>query len=187
MRCRIWKEIVKERMITSVEFSDGQNLNLAIPVSIIEDIKTMSPMSLNDLRKIESKGILIVAVEPDFYPYSVEKNGEFFGLHIDIAEEIAARNGYVAEYVAADWGKLFTGIDDGSYNLALGIEPTSERQQFYDFTDIYYDGMAAIFNVKNLDMTFEEWSQFKFTIRDMVNDGTIAAMLKYYNLSTNTQ
>ena len=173
--------------ITSAGFTDGQNLNLAIPISAIESIRVGEPMTLKDVRKAESKGVLVVAVEPSFYPYSEERNGEYFGLHVDMAEEIAARNGYVAEFVSADWDELFIGIKDGSYNLVLGIEPTPERQEAYantsvNFTDVYFDGMAAMYNVKNLELSFGEWTKFKFTIQDMLEDGTIAAMLRYYNL-----
>ena len=168
--------------ITSAGFTDGQNLNLAIPISAIENIKRDKTMSLSEVRKAESKGVLVVAVEPHLYPYSEEKDGKFSGLYIDIAEEIAFRNGYVVEFVSANWDDLFTGINDGSFNLVFGIEPTPEREQFYNFTDIYFDGMAAMYNVKNLEMSFGEWSQFKHTIQDMIEDGTIAAILKYYKL-----
>jgi len=174
--------------ITSAGFTDGQNLNLAIPVSTIESINGGTPMTLSEVRKAESKGVLVVAVEPSFYPYSEEKNGQYFGLHVDIAEELAARNGYVAEFVSASWEDLFTGIENGSYNLVFGVEPTPERQEIYantpvGFTDIYYDGMSAMYNVKNLELSFGEWSQFTHTIEDMIEDGTIDAMLKYYNLT----
>ena len=109
-------------------------------------------------------------------------------LHVDIAEELAHRNGYVVEFVSASWEELCSGIEDGTYNLVFGIEPTPERQDAYantsvSFTDIYYDGMAAMFNVNSFDLSFGEWSEFKYTIREMVEDGTIAAMLRYYNLA----
>ena len=174
--------------ITSAGFTDGQNLNLAIPASAIESIKGNASMTLNEVRKAESKGVLVVAVEPSFYPYSEERNGEFFGLHIDMAEEIAARNGFVAEFVSADWEDLFLGIENGTYNLILGIEPTPERQSVYantpvNFTEPYFDGMSVVYNLKNLELSFLERTHFSRTIQNMLEDGTIAAMLRAYGLS----
>lgn len=131
---------------------------------------------------------LVVALEPDFYPYSWVEDGEIYGLHVDIAKEVAARNGFSIKFVATEWEDLFTGIADGTYNLVLGIEPTADRQEVFSdvmiaFTDVYYDGMAAIYNVEEFSLSFGEWSNFKFTIRNMVEDGTIESYLSKYGLN----
>ena len=136
-----------------------------------------------------SVNCLVVAVEPDFYPYSWEENGKFYGLHIDIAKEFSARNGFSLEFVPASWDDSFVGIQDGTYNLVLGIEPTEERQEAFsdtpvNFTDIYYDGMAAMYNVKEFDLSFDDWLKFKLTIKEMVEDGTIASYLSRYDLNS---
>lgn len=135
----------------------------------------------------ELKGTLVIALEPDFIPYSWKENGEWQGLHVDIARQIALRNGFTPQFVSASWDELFVGIENGTYNLVLGIEPTEEREEAFantpvNFTDIYYDGMSAMFNVKEFELSFSDWSEFKFTIKDMVNDGTIADLLATYNL-----
>lgn len=128
---------------------------------------------------------LIVAVEPDFYPFSWEEDGRFYGIHINIAKEIAKRNGLWAEFVSASHEDLFVGISDGTYNLVLGVELNEQRKEVFsdtavDFTDSYYDDMVAMFNVKEFDLSFSEWSNFKFTIKEMIDDGTMDRILYDY-------
>ena len=135
---------------------------------------------MNNRNPTNNGNQLVVALEPDFRPYSWEENGTFYGLHVDIAIEIAARNGFSVEFVSAERDDLFVGIANGTYNLVLGVEPTVQRQELYDFTDIYYDGMAAMFNVHEFDLSFSEWSNFKFAIKEMIDDGTMAKILEKY-------
>ena len=128
---------------------------------------------------------LVVAVEPDFYPFSWEEDGRFYGIHINIAKEIAKRNGLWAEFVSASHEDLFVGISDGTYNLVLGVELNEQRKEVFsdtavDFTDSYYDDMVAMFNVKEFDLSFSEWSNFKFTIKEMIDDGTMDRILYDY-------
>lgn len=158
-------------------------------ICYISDINSESDYHI-DLTddNLSTDNYLIVAIEPDFQPYSWEENGEFYGLHVDIAKEVAKRNGFTAEFVSSSWDDLFVGIENGTYNLVLGIEPTEDREEaFYctaaSFTDVYYDGMAALFNVRKFELSFSEWSSFKFTIKEMVEDGTIASLLSKYNLN----
>ena len=147
----------------------------------------LSSQLLIDLQPLLLHMIQVLALEPDFIPYSWKENGEWQGLHVDIARQIALRNGFTPQFVSASWDELFVGIENGTYNLVLGIEPTEEREEAFantpvNFTDIYYDGMSAMFNVKEFELSFSDWSEFKFTIKDMVNDGTIADLLATYNL-----
>lgn len=141
---------------------------------------------------VEDVKALTVALEPDFYPYSWESNGKFYGLHVDIANELAKRNGFTVEFVSADWYDLFIGIENGTYNLVMGMEATEDRKESYagtsvSFTHEYYDGMTAMINVEEFDLSYSEKMKLENTILNMVNDGTIASYLTKYNLSKESE
>lgn len=145
-----------------------------------------------NLENKKSLPILIVALEPDFRPYSWVEEGKFYGLHVDIAKEIANRNGFTVKFVSANWNDLLIGIEDGSYNLIFGIDPSRCQQETFsdaavNFTEVYCNGMVAMFNIAQFELTFSEWINFKFTIKDMLEDGTIESYLHKYDIESTNQ
>lgn len=124
-----------------------------------------------------------VAIEADFVPYSWIEGGNYYGLHVDIAKEIAIRTGKNVSFVAVDSHDMISGVDSGLYDMAFGLEKTYEREEIVAFTDEYYDGMCAIYHTKGEKPTFSEWSEHVKILEDIKEDGTLRKLLSKYNLS----
>ena len=127
--------------------------------------------------------IMIVAIEADFAPYSWSKGGDYYGLHVDIAKEIAKRTGKKVSFEVVDFHNMIAGVDSGLYDMAFGVEKTPEREKIITFTDEYYDGMCAIYHTKDEKPSFSEWTEYAKTLQDIIEDGTLKALLSKYNLS----
>ena len=127
--------------------------------------------------------IMKVAIEADFAPYSWSENGDYYGLHIDIAKEIAERTGKSVSFVVVDFHDMISGVDSGLYDMAFGLEKTPEREEIVTFTDEYYDGMCAIYHTKDNKPSFSEWTEYTKTLQDIKEDGTLDTLLSKYNLS----
>ena len=138
-------------------------------------------ISQNDYSSEES--IMVVAIEADFAPYSWSEGGDYYGLHVDLAEEIARRTGKSISFELVDFQDLVSGVDSGAYDMAFGVERTSEREELVTFTDEYYDGMCAIYHTKGNEPSFSEWSEYNKTLQDIKADGTLNTILSKYNLS----
>lgn len=69
------------------------------------------------------------------YPLIYEKGGQPTGFHLEILKDVAAKEGWDISYsYYSSLKNVIAGLETGSVDLGLGIEPTEERLQFFDFT-----------------------------------------------------
>lgn len=162
--------------ITSAGFTDGQNLNLALPINVIDQISRGVPLTMEEFYYDSADKTITVALEEDFAPFSFVVDGVFYGVHVDIANELAKRLGWVVQFVSVPFDEMVLGVNSGEYDMAFGLEITPEREESVSFTDPYYDGMAAIFNTDSL----EEFSNIRQAMKVMLSDGTIDTIVEYY-------
>lgn len=75
---------------------------------------------------------------PDF-GYQNPDSGRFYGLEIDIAEELARRMGYTAEFVADTAEARAELLDNGTVDCLIACYTiTDERREQFDFSAPYY-------------------------------------------------
>lgn len=129
----------------------------------------------------ESKETLTVAITSYFYPYEYKSNGEYAGVHIEIAKEFARRNNMNVVFVVASSENIIKGVKNGTFDMAFGIYKTAENEGLVSFTDCYYaengSQMYAIFHGTGV---VARYNANKFN--DMIYDGTISSILNAYNL-----
>ncbi|KRM95400.1 polar amino acid ABC transporter inner membrane subunit [Liquorilactobacillus aquaticus DSM 21051] len=99
----------------------------------------------NSLEKIKQSGKIVVATSPDYPPYEfqVNKHGEnrIAGMDIDVAKQIAKDLHVKLVVKSMKFDSLLVAIETGKADMAIGgINPTNERRQSVDFSDIYYLG-----------------------------------------------
>lgn len=94
------------------------------------------------LQQIKDKGVLTIATTADYPPYEwhLVKDGEdnIVGFDIDIAQAIADEFGVELDVLDMDFDGLIPALSTGKVDLILaGMNPTPERAESVDFTDIY--------------------------------------------------
>lgn len=113
----------------------------------------------NALNKIKDNGKLTIAVSPDYPPYEFYqgKNGkvEIVGADIALMESIAKKIGVELEIVSLSFDALLPALTSNRVDLVIsGMNPTQERRQVIDFSNIYYvSGSAFIKRAEDNDVT----------------------------------
>lgn len=103
----------------------------------------------NKLEEIKEKGVLTIATTADYPPYEwhLVKEGEdkIVGFDIDIAQAIADEWGVDLEVKDMDFDGLIPALSTGKVDLVLaGMNPTPERAESVDFTDIYVTTLDTV-------------------------------------------
>lgn len=101
------------------------------------------------LQEIKDSGKLVVGTCADYPPYEwhLVQDGEdkIIGFDIDIAQAIADELGVELEIKDMDFDGLIPALSTGKIDMIIaGMNPTDERKQSVDFTDIYYTQKDAL-------------------------------------------
>ena len=101
------------------------------------------------LQEIKDSGKLVVGTCADYPPYEwhLVQDGEdkIIGFDIDIAQAIADELGVELEVKDMDFDGLIPALSTGKIDMIIaGMNPTEERKQSVDFTDIYYTQKDAL-------------------------------------------
>ena len=101
------------------------------------------------LQEIKDNGKLVIGTCADYPPYEwhLIKDGkdEIIGFDIDIAQAIADELGVELEIKDMDFDGLIPALSTGKIDMIIaGMNPTDERKQSVDFTDIYYTQKDAL-------------------------------------------
>ena len=95
------------------------------------------------LQEIKDSGKLVVGTCADYPPYEwhlvQDGDDKIIGFDIDIAQAIADELGVELEVKDMDFDGLIPALSTGKVDMIIaGMNPTEERKQSVDFTDIYY-------------------------------------------------
>ena len=101
------------------------------------------------LQEIKDSGKLVIGTCADYPPYEwhLIKDGkdEIIGFDIDIAQAIADELGVELEIKDMDFDGLIPALSTGKIDMIIaGMNPTDERKQSVDFTDVYYTQKDAL-------------------------------------------
>ena len=101
------------------------------------------------LQEIKDSGKLVMGTSADYPPYEwhLVKDGKdtVVGFDIDIAQAIADELGVELEVKDMDFDGLIPALSTGKIDMIIaGMNPTEERKQSVDFTDIYYTQKDAL-------------------------------------------
>ena len=95
----------------------------------------------NSLEAVKAKGKLVVGTSPDYAPYEFPgPDGKPVGADISLAKYIADTLGVELVVDAYDFDGVLAAIAMGKVDIALaGFDPTPERMESMDFSDVYYN------------------------------------------------
>jgi ABC-type amino acid transport substrate-binding protein len=126
-------------------------------VLVILSLMTISCTSTNDellneqlsddsFSKVQERGKLIVGTNIPYEPMEfLDENGEFAGIDVDVAREIALRLNLEIEFVNYGWDELFVAVKAGEVDFAISsITITDERSQEMLFSIPYFNAGQVI-------------------------------------------
>lgn len=121
----------------------------------------------NRLEAVKEAGVIKVGVSADYPPFSfVDESGEFTGLANDVDREIAKRLGVTVEFVDVPFDTLFTGLQEGKYDIADGnFMWTEERAEMMEIPQPYFIDKNVLLVHSDFDesqiQTVEDIAKFK--------------------------
>jgi chorismate mutase-like protein len=126
------------------------------------------------LDDITARGVLRVGSTGDYKPFSyLPAGGEFIGMDVELAGELARSLGVRLQLVPTNWPTLMTDLGAGKFDLALGgVSVTAERQRQALFSVPYlHDGKTPITRCENI-ARFQTLAQIdRPKVRLIVNPG----------------
>jgi polar amino acid transport system substrate-binding protein len=111
---------------------------------LIIDPPAADAQSVLDL--IKSRGVLVVATDPDWPPASWRKeDGQFDGFDVDVSQEVARRLGVrVQFYMPYSFEEVLSGNWGGKWDIATSVTPTVQRAEKVQFAAVYYYGPSSL-------------------------------------------
>ena len=93
------------------------------------------------LARIQSTGILRVALDPAFPPFEfVDSGDKVAGLDVDLARSIAARLGVEAQFVTTGYDALYDALTVGRADVIISaLYPDPARTQAFAFSPTYFN------------------------------------------------
>ena len=111
--------------------------------------------------KLVSAGKLTIGTSPDFPPFENMENGEYVGLDIELAKDIAEKMGLEVEYKTLQFDAIVPAVAaGGQVDLGIsGITIEPDRQEQVDFSDSYYvDDQCIVVMKSNTTVTADDQS-----------------------------
>ena len=110
-----------------------------------------------------------LGTEGAYPPFAViDQNGRLGGFDVDIGNALCAAAKLDCEWVIQDWDGLIPGLLAEKYDAILAsMAITEERREVVDFTDRYYDAVAAVIGSDD--------TEFKGTVKETVAGKIVGA------------
>jgi len=107
---------------------------------------TQEEITDTTLKSILSRGKIVVGTEATYPPMEyIDKNGNFVGVDIDIAKEIASDLGVKVEFKNIVWDKIFKSLLQKKVDILLSsITILPERAKIMAFSDPYFNAGQVI-------------------------------------------
>lgn len=136
-------------------------LTLFVLVGCSSDTSKSESTSDDLLTQIKEKGVITVATEGDWSPYTYhdEKTNELVGFDVELGNLIADKLGVEVEYKETDWDSILAGVQSGTFDLGInGITYSDDRAKSFNFSEPYlYDQTVLIVLESNSDInSFED-------------------------------
>lgn len=108
-----------------------------------------------------SAGKLTIGVSPDFPPFENMENGNYVGLDIDLAKDLADKLGLEVEYKNLQFDAIVPAVAaGGQVDLGIsGITVEPDREKQVNFSDSYYiDDQCIVIMKDNTSVTADDQS-----------------------------
>lgn len=142
------KKLISALMIGMMIFTAGCSSNTGEkPAETPAETPAATPA--NKLEEIKAAGKLIVGTSADYPPYEfhmiVDGKDQIVGFDVEVAKEIAKGLGVELELQDMGFDAVLAGVGTGLIDIGVaGINPTPERDEAMDFSDVYYKASHTI-------------------------------------------
>jgi polar amino acid transport system substrate-binding protein len=176
--------------------------SIAIGIIACNNTTTSNPdkKSTSSLSEIKQKGKIVIGTSADYPPYEFHKeiNGkdQIVGIDINIAQEVAKDLGVELEVKDMDFDGLLVSLQAGKSDMIFAaMNPTDERRENADFSDIYNkeenvfivrkddeDSIKSLDDLKNKKIGVQKGSVQETLVKDKLPEAEIKGLGKATDL-----
>jgi polar amino acid transport system substrate-binding protein len=100
----------------------------------------------------------IIATDAKYAPFSMEVNGKYEGIDVEILDAVAKESGFEYELQPMDFNAIIAALGSNQIDGAIaGMSITEERKKTYDFSDGYFEsGLSIVAKGDNTEINGEE-------------------------------
>ncbi len=183
-----------------------KNKRFIIIYLLIIVLTAVSSVNAEDqLAKVTQKGILKFGTSSDSIPFVYYDNdGNLAGIDIELVKEIAKRMNVKVNIIDMAFDGLIDAVDVGQVDLIGGcFSKTKEREQYVDFTNVYYSGTTKLIirkgtarsiptsftneNMRGLTVGVEKGTQFDQWVQTQLVGGGYIGTSDVYKFSNTKQ
>lgn len=84
-------------------------------------------------------GVISIAIEGGYEPFSFESNGEFSGFDVEFMMNFCAEYGYTWDFKSVPFESIAPGAETGKYDFGMNIAFSDERSEGAQLSQPYYD------------------------------------------------
>lgn len=155
------KKVIVSLLSLSMLFLGGCSSSTSGSTSTASASSEEATTTTDLLETIKEKGVLTVATEGDWSPYTYhdQETNELVGFDVELGKMIADKLGVTVEYKETDWDSILAGVQTGVFDLGInGVTYTDERAESFNFSEPYlYDQTVLIVLEDNDDIhSFED-------------------------------
>lgn len=122
-----------------------------VMLASILSIGLLSGCGQKDDTSVSKNKKYIIACDAKYAPFSIEENGSYKGIDVEVLEAIAKVEGFEYELKPMDFNGIIPGIVSNQIDGAVSaISITDERKKTLDFSDSYFEsGISLVVNKNN--------------------------------------
>ena len=80
-----------------------------------------------------------VGFNPDYAPFAFRQGNDYKGMDLDLAREVAKRNGWKLELIPIKWGEKQQDIDSGRVDCVWSSFTINGREALFTWTEAYWE------------------------------------------------
>ena len=140
-------------------FAAGAAAAAGAPVLLAREARAQRQPAESAMERVKSTKVLRIAALPGEAPYFNKDiaTGEWSGMCISMAKDIASQFDGTVEYVESTYGNSVLDLQANKIDLAFSLNPTPKRALVIDFTHPFY--MHGFGMVGKKGFTASDWSE----------------------------
>ena len=138
---------------------------------------------VDNWEKYQQQGTITIGFDNTFVPMGFEeKNGQYVGFDIDLAQAVSEKLGFKVQFQPIDWDMKETELQNGTIDAIWnGYSATDERREKVAFTIPYMENQQVLVSKKfqNIvkDQKANQYQSFNEALIDLQNDRIDALLI----------
>ena len=147
--------------ITTINVSINEENQLV--ESLSNNIENLNELNSEFLSQLDKNSKTLIIASSPYEPYIGSKNGNAFGIDIDILRKIYEPKGYNLKFLITTWDNCMSLIENNLADIVPNIAKTNERAKIMKFSKAYRkEETFSFYSLSKLSLNINDLSDLNF-------------------------